>query len=679
MQDYKTEDIRNTVLLSHTGTGKTQLTEAMLFCAKAISRMGTIEDGNTVTDFEPEEIKRTSSTSTAMAPFEWKKTKINLIDTPGYFDFVGEVKSALRAADSAIIVVCAASGVEVGTEFAWKYAEEANLPRIVFVNKIDRENADFNKVINEIQDKLGRKCVPVQLPIGSQDSFAGVVDLVTGKPVGDVPAESIDQNEVHVLREKLVEGVAECDDDLATKYLEGEEISQEEIIKALLTGTAANMIVPVLVGTALKNKNVVELMDAICDYLPSPQQRGKVQAGEKTVDPDENASAAAFVFKTTTDPYVGKMNYVRVFSGSINANSTIYNSRKEKTEKVAQMFTVRGKSQEPTSKIVAGDIGVLTKLSDTSTNDTLCNQENPIQFEGIDFPVPTLSCSVNPKTKADVDKMGTVLNKITEEDVSLILHRDTTTGETILTGYGEAQLDVVADKMKRKFGLEAELGVPKIPYKETVTIPTKSEYKHKKQTGGHGQYGHVLIELLPLERGSGYQFEQTIVGGAIPKNYIPAVEKGINEALSDGQLAGYPIADLKVTLYDGSYHDVDSSDMAFKIAGMHALKNGMAQANPVLLEPIMNVSIIVPDSYTGDVMGDLNSRRARIQGMNPEGGITTIQAQAPHSEMQRYSIDLRSMTQGRGSYVAEFSHYEEVPQHLAQKIIEQAAKEKEKS
>ena len=677
MRDFQTENIRNVILLSHTGAGKTQLAEAMLYNTKITTRLGIVEDGNTVTDFEPEETKRKSSTSTALAPLEWGKTKINIIDTPGYFDFVGEVKSALRAADAALIVVCATSGVEVGTEFAWKYAEEASLPRIIFVNKIDRENADFSKAMNDIQEKLGRKCVPIQIPIGSQDNFQGVIDLITGNPAGNASADSISQDEINSLREKLVEGAAECDDDLATKYLEGEDLTEEEIRKALHTGTIEGKIVPVLVGTALQNKNIPELLDGICEYAPSPKDRGKIETGDKSLEPDENAPTAAFVFKTSTDPYVGKMNYLRVFSGIVSSDSNIWNSRKDKAEKVGQLSTMRGKTQEATSRIIAGDIGVVTKLADTNTGDTLSTQDNPIQFDAIDMPVANLSFSVKPKTKADVDKMGMVLGKITEEDPSLTLQRDNRTGETILTGYGEAQMDVTLGKMKRKFSLEAELCPPKIPYRESITTSTKAEYKHKKQTGGHGQYGHVLIEINPIDKGGSCEFEAKIVGGAIPKNYIPAVEKGVNEALGSGVLAGYPIVDLKVTLYDGTFHAVDSSDMAFKIAGLQALKKGVADANPVLQEPIMNVKITVPDTYTGDVMGDLNSRRARISGMNPENGSSTIEAQVPLSEIQRYSIDLRSMTQGRGSYAMEFDHYEEVPAHLAQKIIDEAAAEKD--
>ncbi len=678
MQDYKTENIRNVILLSHTGAGKTQLTEAMLFDTNVITRMGTVTDGNTVSDFEPEEIKRNSSTSTAIAPVEWAKTKINVIDTPGYFDFMGEVKSSLRAADGAVIVICAASGVEVGSEFAWDYVEKANLPRIIFVNKIDRENADFARTLQEIQEKLGRKCVPVQIPIGSQDNFKGIIDLITGKPVGDTSTDSVSQDEIDAFREQLVEGAAECDDDLATKYLEGEELSVEEINKALHAGTSSGMIVPVLVGSALKDKNITELMDAIREYLPSPKDRGTIKAGETSLEPDENAPTSAFVFKTNTDPYVGKMNYMRVFSGIINSDSSVWNSTKDKAEKIGQINTIRGKTQESTSRIVAGDIGVVTKLTDTSTGDTLCSQDNHVQFDAINLLIPNLNFSIHPKTKADVDKMGTILSKVIEEDPSLILQRDMRTGETILSGYGEAQMDVTLSKMKNKFGLEAELETPKLPYRESITTPTKAEYKHKKQTGGHGQFGHVLIDLEPMDKGGSYEFESKIVGGTIPKNYIPAVEKGVVEGLASGVLAGYQIVDLKITLYDGSFHAVDSSDMAFKIAGMQAIRKGVADANPILQEPIMDVKITVPDAYTGDVMGDLNSRRARIAGMNPENGISTIDATVPLSEIQRYSIDLRSMTQGRGSFTMEFNRYEQIPVHLAQKIIDEATKEKEK-
>jgi len=678
MQDFRTEDIRNVLLLSHTGAGKTSLAEAMLYDAGVTTRLGKVDDGNTVADFEPEEIKRRSSISTSLLPFEWKKVKINVIDTPGYFDFVGEVKSALRVADGAVIVVCAASGVEVGTELVWKYADEIGLPRIIFVNKIDRENADFSRVVEQLEEKFGRRCVPLQLPIGSQDNFQDVFDLIAMKP----SEQAIPQDRVDAFREKLVEGIAEADDDLATKYLEGEEITEEDIRCALRTGIQESKIAPILVGTALRDKNIPELLDAICNYLPSPKDRGKIAVhhgeAEEMLEPDENAPLSALVFKTSADPYVGKMSYLRVFSGAISSDSSVWNAGQGKAERIGQLYTMRGKTQEPTSRIVAGDIGVIAKLAETGTGATLSLQDHPVSFDPIEFPSPSFSVAVHPKTKADFDKLGMVLSKLNEEDPSLSIRRDADTGEVILSGYGEAQLEVITDKMKRKFSLAADLTIPKIPYKETVTVAVNAEYKHKKQTGGHGQYGHVLIRIEPLPRGTGWEFEEKVVGGAIPKNYIPAVRKGIIEGLQGGVLANCPIVDLKVTLYDGTYHPVDSSEIAFKIAASYALKKGVSQAQPVLLEPIMSVKITVPDTFTGDVMGGLNGKRARIMGMNPQDGINIIEAHAPLAEMLRYSIDLRSMTQGRGSYTMQFSHYEEVPAHQAQKIIAEAAKEKDK-
>ncbi len=676
-----TENIRNVLLLSHTGAGKTSLCEAMLYNTGAITRLGKVDEGNTVSDFEPEEIKRKSSVSTSLIPLKWKDIKINLIDVPGYFDFVGEVKSALRVADGAVNLVCAASGVEIGTELVWEYAEEAKLPRLIFINKIDRENADFYKTVKQLEAKFGRKCVPIQLPLGAQDNFQGVFDLVAMKPSNE--AAPISQDQVETFREKLIEAVAEADDELATKYLEGEEITEEDIRRVLRSGTREGKIVPILVGTALHNKGLSELLDSICEYLPSPKDRGgvkvqKVGDGEEILAPDENAPLSALIFKTTADPYMGKLSYLRVYSGVLNSDSMVWNANKNRMERIGQLYLMRGKNQEPIPRLVAGDIGAVTKLAETQTGDTFSTQEHPVLFEPIQFPTPTLSFAVRPKTKADVDKLSTVLARISEEDPSLSIRREPDTGETLLSGLGEAQLEVVAEKMKRKFGLEAEFGLPKIPYKETITVPTKAEYKHKKQTGGHGQYGHVFLQLEPLPRGSGFEFAETIVGGAIPKNYIPAVEKGVLEALQEGVLANYPIVDLKVTLYDGTYHPVDSSDISFKIAGAHALRKGVAQAQPVLLEPIMKVRVTVPEEFTGDVMGDLSGKRARILGMRPQNGMNVIEAEAPLAEMLRYTIELRSMTQGRGSYTIEFSHYEEVPPHIAQKIIAEAKAEKDK-
>jgi len=672
MEALRTENIRNVVLLSHSGTGKTSLAEAMLYDSGAISRLGKVEEGNTISDFEPEETKRGSSVSLSLLPLKWKEVKINLLDAPGYFDFIGEMKSGIRVADGALLLVCAASGVEVGTELAWRYADEAGLPRLIFINKIDRENADFYRTLSQIEARFGRKCVAIQLPHPSPDD--GVLDLLSPEPFD----EAIPQEKIETYREKLVEAVAETNDELVTKYLEGEELSAEELRQALRVATLEGKLIPVLVGSALNNKAIPQLLDAICDFLPSPKDRGKVKVRNTKLDeeeelpPEGDAPLSALVFKTIADPYVGRLSCLRVYSGTLKSDSTVWNTNKGRAERVGQLYLLRGKNQEPVESLIAGDIGAVAKLSETSTGDTLCEQNHPVQLVPVEFPHPNFSVAVYPKTKADVDKLGTVLAKLNEEDPSIVIHKEPDTGETLISGFGEAQIEVVAEKMKRKFALEAELRPPKIPYKETITTSTKAEYKHKKQTGGHGQYGHVFLELTPLPRGSGYQFEETIVGGAIPKNFIPAVEKGVAEALQEGVLAGYPIVDIKVTLYDGSYHPVDSSDISFKIAGSHALRKGVQQANPVLLEPIMNVKITVPDEFTGDILGDLNSKRGRVLGMSRQGDLTVIEAQAPMAEMLRYAVDLRSMTQGRGTYTIEFSHYEEVPPHLAQKIIAEA-------
>ncbi|MFP3975336.1 MAG: elongation factor G [Dehalococcoidia bacterium] len=680
MQEFRTEDLRNVILLSHTGAGKTSLAEAMMYNAGVIQRIGKVDDGSAASDSEPEEIKRKSSISTSLAPLEWNKKKINLLDVPGYFDFIGEVKAALRVADAAVIIVDASAGIQVGTEIMWDYANEMQLPRIVFINRIDRENADFQKTLEQIQERFGRDCVPLQLPIGERDNFQGVYDLISGKAEGDAKEDAV-SGDIETSRDKLVEGIAETNEELTTKYLEGEEISEDEIRNTLRAGVLQNKLIPVMVGSALNNQGISQLMDAICEYLPSPKDRGSIQvqkdSTQESLDPDDNAPLSVLVFKTSADPYVGRMNYLRVFSGMLNSDSSVWNTSKRKPERIAQLFVKQGKSQESISRLVAGDIGLVSKLTDTVTGDTLSNENHPVSFTPIDFPDPGLSLAVHPKTKADFDKLGTALSKIREEDPSLTMRKEPDTGETILSGYGEAQMEVVTDKIKRKFNVEAELATPKVPYKETISTSTKAEYRHKKQSGGHGQYGHVLIQLDPLPRGQNYEFVDAIVGGVIPKRFIPAVEKGVVEALGEGVLAGYPVVDVKVTLYDGSYHSVDSSDEAFKMAGSHALRKGVSEAKPVLLEPIMNVRVTVPESLTGDVVGDLNGKRARISGMNPEGGINVIDAQAPYSEMMRYSVDLRSMTQGRGTYSMDFSHYEEAPSHVTQKVAEEAKKSKE--
>ena len=682
MEKHTSEQIRNIVLMSHTGTGKTSLSEAVLFHTKTIGRLGKVDDGNTTSDFDPDEIRRKSSISASLLPFEWNKSLINLVDTPGYPDFVGEVKGALRVVEGAVILVCAASGVEVGTELAWKYAEEKDISRIIFVNKMDRENADFFKVVEQIEATLGRKCVPIQLPIGAESSFEGVFDLIA-TPSSDAPGSLADK--APTFREKLVEAAAESDDDLTAKYLEGEELTEEEIRRGLQLGAFSGKIVPIMVGSVTQSKGIVELLNAMAAYLPSPKDKGKISAHntqskqEETVDPDDASALSALVFKTTADPYVGKLTYLRVYSGVLKSDSNIWNATKAHPERIGQLFRVRGKTQEPVPSLATGDIGAVAKLADTGTGDTLSTKEHPLSLESAEFPKPTLSIAVYPKTKGDLDKMGPALTKLVEEDPTLTVHKDSVTAETILSGMGEAHFEVAVERMKRKFGVDVRTDTPKIPFKESITASTSAEYKHKKQTGGHGQYGHVVLRLEPLPPGGGVEFAHKVVGGTVPRNYIPAVEKSVMETLGGGVVAGFPVTDIRVTLTDGSAHPVDSSDMAFKIAASYAVKKGVSQGQPVLLEPVANVQITIPDSYTGDVMSDLNGKRAKVLGMTPGDGINVIDAQVPLEEMLRYAIDLRSITQGRGNHTMEFSHYEQVPQHIAQKVIEEANKEAEKA
>ena len=691
MKDFKTEDIRNVALVGHGSTGKTSLAEAMLFSSGAPGRLGRVEDGTTVSDFDPDENKRKISINLSLLPCEWKGKKLNIIDTPGYADFVGEMKTGLRAADAAIVVVCAASGVEVGTEHSWAFADERSLPRMVVVNRMDRENADFFQTLSRLQSFFGKRCAPLQLPIGAQSSFEGVVDLLTLKSFrgekeseGAVPDSLSDQ--VARYREQLVEAIAEADDELINKYLEGEELSQEELTRGLRAGIAAGSVVPVLAGAASKGIGTSLILDAIAQYLPSPQDVGEAVAKNANTDQEESLKAdaagplAALVFKTTADPYVGKLTYLRVCSGTLKGDSQAWNSNKGAAERIGQLFTVRGKSQEPTPQLVAGDIGALAKLAETSTGDTLSNKERPLLLSPASFPAPAFSAAVHPKTKADLDKMGSSLTRILEEDPTLQVHREPDTGETILSGLGEPHLEVTIDKIQRKFGVGLELTIPKVPYKETITASASSEHTHKKQTGGHGQYARVAIRLEPLARGSGFEFANATVGGVVPKTYVPAVEKGVVEALREGVLAHYPLTDMKVTLFDGKEHPVDSSEMAFKIAGAVALKQGALEARPILVEPIVTLRVVVPEANTGDAMGDLNSKRAKVLGITPqENSFSMIEALVPLAEVQRYATDLRTITQGRGHYTLEFSHYEEVPAHQAQKIIDKAKEETKSS
>ena len=689
MAQYGLENIRNLALIAHNGAGKTSLSEAILFTAKVINRLGKVSEGSTTSDYDPAEQKRGMSISFSLLPYVWQGNKINLMDTPGYPDFVGEVKSAIRVSEGAVVVICAVNGVEVGTEQTWGYCEEAGLSRLICINRMDRENADFMKVVEQAQKKLGRKCIPLQLPIGAHTSFQGVIDLLkmkaytgTASQESEIPANL--KAQADEMRQKLVEAVAEADDALLEKYLGGEELTSEELTKGLRQGVITGKVVPILAGSGLQNVAVVPLMDAIVNYLPAPKEREVMVVGEGNqpakTSPSATGPLAALVFKTSADPYVGKLTYFRVYSGSIASNSQVWNVTRGEQERIGQLFLLRGKTQEPVPEVAAGDIAAVAKLNVTGTGDTLGARDKPIKIVPVVFPEPRFSEAVYPRTKTDLDKLGNSLSKIVEEDPTLKVHREPSTSETILSGLGEIQLDVAAEKMARKFGVNVDLMTPKVPYRETITISADAEYKHKKQTGGHGQYGHVLLELEPMERGTGVQFEEHIVGGSIPKNYIPAVEKGVNEAVQEGVLAGYPVTDVKVTVYDGSFHPVDSSEICFKIAGAGAVKKGLQEGKPVLLEPIVKLTVKAPEQYTGDIISDLNTKRGQVLGMNPSNGSNEIEAQVPLAEVQNYAIALKSITQGRGTYSVEFSHYQEVPPMVTQKIVQarQAEREKEK-
>jgi elongation factor G len=685
VKTYAVDHIRNVGLFSHGGSGKTSLTEALLFAAKAVNRLGRVEDGNTVSDWDPDEIKRGISISTSLAPIEWRDHKVNILDAPGYAEFVGEVRGAMRVSDAVLVLIDASAGVEVGTEQVWKIADEFNRPRAILINKMDRENANFDSSLAAAQETFGDAVVAVHLPIGSEKSYRGVVDLLDqkaflfedGKPgsltEGEIPAELADRAEA--LRTQLVERICEFDEEMMLRYLEDDEITVDELKACLKSSLANGEIVPVFVGAATACKGTKLLLDAIVDYFPPP---GPITAtngkGEGlTLEPDPSGPLAALLFKTVADPYVGKLSFFRVYSGTLRSDSHVYDVQKEEDERLGQLMVLRGKEQIPVPELVAGDIGAVTKLQVATTGDTLTDEKTPHTLDSISFPTPAYSAAVYPKTKSDLDKMGTAIGRLIEEDPTLQVSRDQHTGETIVAGLGESHVQIALERMARKFGVNVDIDLPQVPYRETISSAVQGvEYKHKKQTGGHGQYGHVYLNIEPFEDGE-FEFASSIVGGVVPRQYVPAVEKGVREALDEGLLAGYPIVNVKVTLVDGSYHSVDSSEMAFKLAASQAFKKGAMQANPVLLEPVMKMKITVPESYMGDVMSDLNSKRGQVQGMNPgDDGDTTIEAFAPAAEIQRYATDLRSITQGRGSFTVEFSHYQPVPQHLTDGVIAQA-------
>jgi elongation factor G len=676
MKEYAPPQIRNVGLFSHGGAGKTTLTEALLFRAGAITRMGSIEDGNTTTDFDPDELRRQMSVSLAVAPLEWQGHKINLLDTPGYADFYGEVAEAARVSDGALVLIDGVAGPQVGTDAVWK--RTASLPRLLVINKMDRENADYRSSLDSLRERYGKGVIPLTFPIGKADSLTGVVDLLEGKayPVGrdataDVPAA--EQGTADQLREMLVESACELDDDLINKYLEGEEITTEELLKAVRQGILELKLFPVLATSGGRSVGLDPLLNAIVKLLPSPADVETHAANGATLNGTDKL--AALVFKTVSDPNIGRLSYVRVYSGTLAADSHVWNMQKTRDERVGQVFHVRGKNQEPTQRLVKGDIGVIPKLSESVTGDTLSSRDGGIELAGVDYPAAAYFASVHPKSRNDVDKLSTAMSRLLEEDPSLQMHRETSTNEVILSGLGDSHLEVAVQRLLRKFGVNVTLDVPKVAYRETITGKGAAEGRHVRQSGGHGQYGVVNIELEPTSRGEGFEFVDKIVGGVVPRQFIPAVEKGIRETMDQGVIAGYPVVDVRAALVFGKYHPVDSSEAAFKTAGSLGFKAAFTQASPVLLEPVMHVEVTVPSEFAGDIMGDLNTRRAHIHGMTPDGPNTVIEASVPQSEMLRYATDLRSMTQGRGTYAMRVSHYDPVPAHLQQKIIDDHKKE----
>ena len=685
MKVYQTDKIRNLSLIGHSGSGKTTLTEAVLFVTGATKRQGKVDDGTTVSDFDKEEIARKVSIGTATVPVEFDGIKYNFLDTPGYFDFAGEMYGALRVSEAAILLIDASSGIEVGTEKAWQYTEENSTPKIIFLNKMDKENVSFTKVLDAIKDYCGDRVVPFTLPIGEGESFKGIVDVLSGvafeydgkdaKEV-DIPAEL--QGEVDSINELLMEKVAESNEELLEKYFEGEEFSPEEIRQGLKSAVQEGDLVPLMVGSAEQSAGVDLLLGTVRDYVREPAGVNIGYKGEEEVERkvavDEPFSA--LIFKTIVDPFVGKLSLFRVMSGKITKDSDIYNMSKDDNEKLGGLFVLRGKKQIEVPELVAGDIGATSKLQVTETGDTLCDKSDPTLYDRIEYPQPTLFLAVEPRTKGDEEKIGVSLNRLTEEDPTFIVERNSETKQLLIGGQGNVQLSVITDKLKNTFEVEVDLTNPKVAYRETIKGTSSVQGRHRKQSGGAGQYGDVHIRFESTDED--FEFDEEVFGGAVPRNFFPAVEKGLLESIEKGVLAGYPVVNVKATLFDGSYHPVDSNEMAFKIAASIAFRKGIQEANPILLEPIMKVEVLVPEDYMGDVMGDMNKRRGRILGMEPqEDGSQLIIAEAPQAELFEYPIDLRSMTQARGSFTMEFIRYEEVPSEISEQIIEEAKAEKE--
>ncbi len=697
MANFDVNKIRNVAIVAHGGAGKTSLTEALLFTSGSIDRLGSVDSGTSTTDFEPEEVARKISISSALGFCNWNNYRINLIDTPGFINFLEDARGCMRAVDGAVVIVSAISGVKAETEKIWKFACEYEVPRIVFVNKMDKENADFSMAISEIEKSFDTEAIPLQIPMGSGDAFAGIIDLVTMKAItindgkaheGEIPAEFA--AEAQAYKKRLIEKIAESDDALLEKYLEGGELTYEEIIKGIKEGSLTRKFIPVACGSATRVIGLTQLFNAIVLCLPSPAEmarispvRGKNPKDGKEIErkPDEKDPFSAYVFRTIADPFAGKLSIFRVYSGILKADSTILNTASGTKERVGQVFYLLGKKQIPAQSVGPGEIGVVAKLKDTNTGDTLADEANPLVFEKVKFAEPIISYAIAPKSKGDEEKVSSGLHRILEEDPTLRFHRDEETKEMLLSGMGQVHLEVTLERLKRKFGVEVLMKTPKIPYRETIRASASVQGKYKKQSGGRGQYGDCWLKIEPLPKGTGYEFVDKIVGGVIPQQYRPAVEKGVVETMKEGILAGYPIIDMRVTLFDGSYHTVDSSEMAFKIAGSMALKKAFMEAKPVLLEPIMKVEVTTPDDTLGAVIGDLNSKRGKVQGVEPQaGGNQKISALVPMSEMLTYANQLQSITSGRGLYSMEFSHYEDTPGHIAQKIIaEKEAKKTEEN
>jgi len=691
MAAHKPEDIRTVALVGHGGSGKTALMEAMAFDTGVSTRMGKVEDGNTLSDFSHEEQKRQISINTSVFSLDHKDRCLYVLDTPGYADFIGELRSSMRVTDSAVLVLSGVHGVEVQTEKAWEFSEGFNIPVAFYVSKMERENADFERILGEIREFLSDKAVPLFFPIGKEAEFKGVVDVLRQKAYlyaadgsaefaeGDVPADLADA--VASARESLIETIVESDEELMMRYLEGEEITLEELLPALRLAIRQRELFPVLPGSSTANVGVMQLLDMIAELMPSPLDMGprKAVSGEEEIEieADPAGKFTALCFKIMVDPYVGKLSFLRVFSGGASSDNPIYNISRGEEERISAFKVMRGKEGEDAREIVTGDIIAIPKLHSTVVGDTLGVKGQKMEFPPIQFPKPVYSVAVLPKSRADEDKLANALGKMLEEDPTLHFEKNPETNDSVLSGMGDLHIDIMLSKIKERYGVELETQTPRVPYRETIKKSSKAQGKYKKQTGGRGQYGDVHIEFQPLPRGEGFQFEDKIVGGAVPKSYIPAVEKGLKEAIRKGVLAGFPTVDTRAILFFGSYHDVDSSEMAFKIAASMAFKKGITEASPILLEPIMNIEVVVPEDYLGDVMGDFNSRRGKIMGIDSRGRLQVVKAQAPLSEMFRYAIILRSMTSGRGNFTMEFSHYEEVPHDITKKIMAQAQSEEE--